>query len=218
MADISKSSKVLKTTQKNATLASKIPKKVFIIPGFRHTATSKAYREIAKFLKAEGYQPIPVKIPWKQTTISENTEYFLKQYKKRTVSEGLKRQKTYILGFSFGAMIAFLASTKVRVNGLMLCSLSPFFKEDVKKLNVKNARDEDFKTLHCGTLAKKIKAKKVLMFYGAKETNPLIKRVKSAYRQISSDKKYLVSIKKTEHDIGHKNYLSAIYTATKMLL
>ncbi len=190
-------------------------KTIFIIPGFRHLPTNKAYKEIAKLLKTEGYDPIPVTIPWKQTTISENTEYFLKKFKRKLHQDGM--QKVYILGFSFGAMIAFLASTKVKVNGLILCSLSPFFKEDVLK-KVKSLRDKDFSQLHCATLAKRIMAKKILMLYGAKETKPLIKRVTTAYEQIPSDNKYLFAIQKTEHDIADKKYVYAIHQITKAFL
>src|SRR5688572_2041642 len=99
-------------------------KSIFIIPGYRHVPTQKAYQAIAALLKDAGYDPILVTIPWKKRTISENTEYFLKTYKK-------VHTKKYILGFSFGAMIGFLAATKMSVDGLILCSLSPFFQEDL---------------------------------------------------------------------------------------
>lgn len=173
---------------------------VFIIPGFKHRPTNKAYKEIAKILKNEGYQPILITIPWKQATISENTEYFLQEYKK------IKARQKYILGFSFGAIIAFNASTKVSTSGLILCSLSPYFKEDVSSSK-----------LHCATLAKKIKAKKIHMLYGKKEAKSLIRRVSSAYRQISVAQKYIIPIKDTEHNIGDKRYLHTIAQIAKVL-
>lgn len=188
----------------------KTAKVVYVIPGFRHTPKTKAYQKIAKILRGEGYKPVLVKIPWRQTTISENTEYFLKQYKK------IKTRKKYILGFSFGAMIAMLASTKVSPSGLILCSLSPYFKEDIAKSG-RGLRYEDFSKLHCKTLAKKVKAKSVNMLYGTKETKPLIRRVTKAYRQISASKKRLVAIKNIEHDIANKHYLQTIHTITKTL-
>ena len=198
---------------------------VFIIPGFGHRPTNKAYTEIAEILKKEGYRPIPIAIPWKQTTISENTEYFLKEYKKRLLRQNktTARKKVYILGFSFGAMIAFLAATKIRVSGLILCSLSPYFKEDV--VNVKNnwistikkQRYQDFSKLRYKALAKKVKANQILMLYGAKETKPLIKRVTAMFRQISSPHKYLIPILKTEHNIGDRRYLYKIHQIAKEL-
>lgn len=189
-------------------------KTIYVIPGFRHQPKQKAYKEMAKMLKVEGYQPIMVPVSWRQSTISENTEHFLKVYKK------IKTRKKYILGFSFGAMIALLASTKVSTAGLILCSLSPYFQEDmkrVKKSSVSQLMKDDFSSLHCGTLVKQIKAKQIHMLYGAKETKSLINRVTNTFDQMVSEDKYLTSIKSTEHDIGNKKYLQQIHQVAKLL-
>ncbi len=175
-------------------------KVVFIIPGFKHRPTNRAYKEIAKILKNEGYHPILITIPWKQATISENAEYFLKEYKK------IRAKKKYILGFSFGAMIAFIAATKVRTSGVILCSLSPYFKEDVS-----------FSQLRCATLAKQIKAEQIHLLYGKNEARSVIRRVSETYRQISVTQKYLIPIKDTEHDIGNRRYLHTIAQIAKLL-
>ena len=175
-------------------------KTVFIIPGFKQKPTSRAYKTISKILKSEGYFPVLVSIPWKKSTISENTEFFLKKYKK------IDTKKKYILGFSFGAMIAFLASTKVRTAGLILCSLSPYFKEDISS-----------SPLRCTTLAKQTKAKQIHLLYGTRETKSLITRVTDAFDNINSTRKYLIPIQKTEHNIGDKRYLRTILQATRDL-
>lgn len=173
---------------------------IFIIPGFNQLTTDKAYKKVAGILKKEGYLPILVNIPWKNSTILENTKYFLKEYRK------VKSKRKYILGFSFGAMIAFIASTKVRSSGLILCSLSPFFKEDSKIYKLRSLY-----------LARKIKSKQVLMMYGQQEARSLIRRVTSTFRHISSANKFLISIYKTEHNIGTKKYLSNIHHAARVL-
>lgn len=192
-------------------------KAIFIVPGYKHKPNSKTYKKIAIVLKKQGYHPIPVKIPWKQTTISENTQYFLKKYKK------IRSKKKYILGFSYGAMIAFIASTKVNVSGIILCSMSPYFREDISKVNIaelspiRKLRYQDFLTLHCETLAKQTKAKKIRMLYGTKETKPLIRRVTEAFDFFTTEEKYLVRIKATEHNIGDRRYLQTIhYVAREM--
>lgn len=194
-------------------------KTIFIIPGFKQKPTHKAYKEIAKVLKSRGHNPILVAIPWKQTTISENIAYFLKEYKK------IKMREKYILGFSFGAMIAFIAATKIQTSGLILCSLSPYFKEDVVKKNTKKVtsmlalqRYEDFAQFHSASLAKQVKAKQILMLYGLKEDKALIKRVVTTYDQLLSTQKYLLPIKHTEHTIGDRRYLRTIHQATLELL
>lgn len=173
---------------------------IFIIPGYRHIPTGRAYKELAGILKIQGYKPVLIKIPWRKTTISQNTQFFLKKYKRFT-----SREK-YVLGFSLGAMIAFIASTKVKVSGLILCSLSPYFKEDLSS--------SEFK---CKEIAKKTKAKQILMLYGAKEAKSLIKRVNEAFQQITLSNKNLISIKKTEHNIGDRRYLNTIDQVAKVL-
>lgn len=162
-------------------------------------------------LKKEGYTPIPVTIPWKQTTISENAEYFLKEYRK------IRTRQKYILGFSFGAMIALLASTKVNPNGLILCSLSPYFKEDLAKIptawaaSIAGQRYQDFLNLKGKDLAKNTKAKRVHLLYGTEEEKILIARVKKTFAQIPRKRKYLISVDQAEHDLGNKEYLASIH-------
>jgi esterase/lipase len=192
-------------------------KVVFIIPGFRQVSTHKPYKALFHILKYAGYTPIVITIPWKNATISKNTAYFLKEYKK------IHAKKKYILGFSFGAMIAFIASTKVHVSGLILCSLSPYFKEDVSKtknyakLSISTYQYQDFLQLHCASLVKKIRAKKILMLYGTLEAKSLVKRVKKTFNQIPLKNKFLIPIKKTEHNIGDNRYLYAIHQIAKDL-
>lgn len=173
---------------------------VFIIPGYKHTSKNRAYKKLVKMLRELQYRPVLVNISWEKNSILKNIEQFLKQYKK------IKTRKKYILGFSFGAMIAFAASAKVTPSGIILCSLSPYFKEDVE-------RGE----LSCSILAKKIKAKKIHMLYGTKEDKKLIARVRKTYKQISKRSKYLVQLKKVEHNIGDFRYLNKIHQIAKEL-
>ncbi len=193
-------------------------KVIFIIPGFRQKITSKAYVKISESLKTQGYFPILVEIPWRNSTISENCKYFISLYKT------IDAPKKYILGFSYGAMIAFVASTKVSVSGLILCSLSPYFSEDISSIQDKNisslmeARFKDFSTLHFSALVKKLKTKQVLMLYGKQEARVLVRRVLKAFEQIDSKHKSLMSIKKTEHDISDEKYISTISKAVDALL
>lgn len=192
-------------------------KVIFIIPGYRQLPTSNAYKQLSKVLKAEGYSPFVVKIPWKNSTISQNTEYFLKRYEKT------KAHKRYILGFSYGAMIAFIAATKVKTSGVILCSLSPYFKEDSFRFKnpttqLMSERYIDFSSLHSKKLAKQLKTKTVLMLYGAEEARVLIQRVTETFEEISTVQKSIIKIKKTDHNIGNKNYLAQIHKAAHILL
>lgn len=196
---------------------------VFIIPGFRHKVSQKSYKDLAGRFRKAGYFVVSVSIEWRSTTIIDNLACFFKQYEKVMKQQPLTQSDVYIVGFSYGALIAFLAATKINIQGLMLCSLSPFFKEDLPKKIPTNSsfleekRYEVFSSLKTKEIAKKVKAKKIMMLYGEKESKKLINRTKSAFRAIGSKDKFLFSIKNTEHEIASKKYISAIHFATSFL-
>lgn len=199
-------------------------KYVFIIPGFRHKPSLKGYQQIKKILRKEGFTPVPMSIPWKEKTISETTQFFLEKYHKTLLKKSIHPSHVYFLGFSFGAMVAFLAATKIHVQGLILCSLSPFFKEDLPKNLPDNSsylqlkRFTDFSGLKSFTLAKKLKAKKIWMLYGTKESRPLIRRVTATFKKITTKNKFLLPIPATYHNIADKKYVFAIHHVAKELL
>lgn len=198
-------------------------KVVFIIPGFRHKIGQKAYRLLKQRLKNEGFIVAPIAVPWKGSTIADNTEFFLKKYNEKLAKLKISSKNVYFLGFSYGALIAFLAATKISVKGLVLCSLSPFFKEDLPKTLPKNIsgleekRFAEFAKLRVKTLTKKIKAKSVCVLYGENESKRVIKRSKSTFSSLLSKKKYLFSVQKTDHTISDKKYINAIQFATTFL-
>ncbi len=192
-------------------------KVVFIIPGFMQRPNSREYREVSRILIEEGYFPIVVDVTWHKTTVSENTERFLE------IFNSVDAKKKYILGFSFGAMIAFLASTKVEVAGLILCSMSPYFHEDLPKIGsnwtpTTLARYQDFATLHCATLAKQLKAEQVLMLYGKDEAASLVNRARDAFEKITLENKYLIPVDGAQHNIGDSKYLLRIHQVAQRLI
>lgn len=183
----------------------------FIIPGFRQKPTGKSYSEIASFLRKEGFNPAVIEIPWSRQSITENVEYFLKQYKKSRV------KNKYILGFSYGAMIAFIASSHVSPEGLVLCSLSPYFKNDLKhKRTVKNINE--FAQVNSTTIARTTRAKKVLMLYGKNEAKDLIKRASETFSDIKLENKFLIPVENVQHELGNKEYLFSIHASARILL
>lgn len=196
---------------------------VFIIPGFGHKISHKGYGVLKKRLQKDGFFVVPIAIPWSGSTITENTEFFLKKYIEKLSKLHVTSKDVYLLGFSYGALIAFLVATKISVKGLLLCSLSPFFKEDLprslpkKSSSLQIIRYNTFATLRSKQLAQKVKAKSVCMLYGEKESSTLINRSKKTFRIIASKKKYLFAISKTQHNISDKKYINAIQFATTFL-
>ncbi|HVT01384.1 MAG TPA: alpha/beta hydrolase [Patescibacteria group bacterium] len=179
---------------------------IFIIPGFRQNPKSTTYKRVARLFEKEGFRVVSIEIRWKNKTISQTVEDFIEVYK------SFKYEEKYILGFSYGAMIAFIAGTKIKSDGLILCSLSPFFSEDLKtnksRSIIMKKRYTDFAKLRADLLSKKLKTKKVLMLYGTQEATSLIKRVKNTFENIDTEKT-LIKIK-SDHEIGSTRYINTI--------
>lgn len=187
-----------------------IKKKVaYILPGYGQSSVrGPAYIKIAKFFEARGIKPISVKIEWRKNKPEKFSEYvqqFLKQYKKQ------KNTLTYVLGFSYGANIALLAAPKAKPNMLILCSLSPYFEEDLKTIKStwfrwwrKNFIESDYSF---DKLAQKIKNKTTLLI-GEHEDISSIKRAKDAKRKLLDSR--LIAVKNGLHKIGQKEYIKAV--------
>ncbi len=186
-----------------------IMKKVaYIIPGYGESHLRQSgYNKVAKFFKEQGITPIHVQINWKYKKPARFEDYvkqFLKVYKKP------KGTEVYILGFSYGAIIAFLSAVKTKPKALILCSLSPYFKEDQKNLKPiwikwwrKNFIESDFSFTE---LASKVKTKTYLIV-GNKEPNHCLVRARDAKRKLDAR---LSIAKGAKHNIGQKEYLQTV--------
>jgi esterase/lipase len=182
-------------------------KAVYIIPGFGENTNQTSYQKIIKFFKARNFHAIPVKISWKHRTMSDYVEECLKQVQIN------KKEDISLLGFSFGAMIAFIASPKIKPKMLILCSLSPYFKEDIKflkkswKRNESKKRLKNMKNFSFESIAKKIKSG-TLLIAGSKEHKIVLKRIENAHRKIKNSD--LIIIQNARHNISQKEYLDSL--------
>ena len=97
---------------------------------------------------------------------------------------------------------------------LFLCSLSPYFKEDLKSLkkswrnSVGKKRLEDLKNFSFQKLAKDITCKTFLIA-GEKEPKELHKRVNDAHKKIKNSELFIVDGAK--HEISQKEYIDKLY-------
>jgi len=178
----------------------------YIIPGFGESyKLKKGYNRIADFFIEYGIKPIHVQINWhdkKPYQFARYIKQFLSQYKKS------KNTKVYILGFSYGATVAFLSESKTHSTALILCSLSPYFKEDLKRLNpkwIKSFRKDFINSEYSfNKVAKKIKTRTYFVF-GSKEDTSVSRRARAAKRLI---KRSSLSIARgAKHNISQKEYL-----------
>ncbi|OGH14895.1 MAG: hypothetical protein A2687_04590 [Candidatus Levybacteria bacterium RIFCSPHIGHO2_01_FULL_38_26] len=190
---------------------------IFIIPGFWGEPREKIYKDIAALYKQKGLKPVIVKIPWERKVMSDYADYFLKLVKKYEDSE------INIFGWSFGAMISFIGASKLKVKTLFLCSVSPYWKEDMKFIlkswakGVGKRRMEDFAKLSRIEIGKTVKAKKAVILVGTMERDRMIKASKDIYDKLNSDKN-LIIIKGAGHNIARKKYFDEIKKQINRLL
>ena len=181
----------------------------YIIPGYRESHLKQSgYKKVAKIFESRGITPIQVPIRWKKKGPERFADYaarFLKFYKKK------KGDKVYVLGFSYGATIAFLTATRTKPTALILCSLSPYFREDQKNLKPawlrwwkKQFVESDYSFAQ---LAPKIKTRTYLIV-GTKEPAVCLLRAKDATRKLQNS--CLIKARDAKHTIGQKQYLAVV--------
>ncbi len=181
---------------------------VYIIPGFTEKVGSKGYRQTIKFFKSKNFKVIPIKISWKHKVMSDYVNQFFCQLSHK------KSDEVCLFGFSFGAMIALISAIKIKPKILFLCSLSPYFREDLKflkeswKNSIGKKRIEDFKKFSIQELTKDITCK-TLLIAGQKEPEELHKRVGDAYKKIKKSELFIVSGAK--HKISQKEYIEKLH-------
>ncbi|MFA5994157.1 MAG: hypothetical protein WC823_04315 [Parcubacteria group bacterium] len=181
----------------------------FIIPGFGCPTKNKEYQQIAGFFKKKNIKPILIETDWKRNTHLEYVVQFKEQYL-RNVDNG---DQVYVLGFSFGAMTACITAPELKPTMQILCSLSPFFKEDiplVKSWWIKyhgKHRKSVFEKLSFSDIAKKTVCKTIILA-GNKEGNEVEHRAKDAKKKIKNSE--LVFIDGVNHNIADEGYLKKI--------
>lgn len=181
----------------------------YIIPGYGEShKKQKGYKRLAELLSKNGIVPVQVDIEWKKespASFKGYTEQFLTQFKKE------RGTKVYVLGFSYGATIAFLTAAKTKPAKTILCSLSPYFTEDHKNLESrwirwwqKNFTESDYEF---AKLAPKI-ITPVQLVVGSDEHHSVLKRARAAQRNLKNAS--LTVARGAKHNIGQKEYLAAL--------
>lgn len=182
-------------------------KVAFIIPGLFQTTKTKGYKQISSFFKSKNIKPILVDIDWKYKTLTDYIYQFKKIYEKNKANE------IYLFGFSFGTLIAFSSANDIKSKALILCSLSPGFKEDLaywkkswKNIMGKN-RWEDFKKYSFNEISRKIKTKTYILV-GEKEAKQMLKRSNDANNKLKNSE--LIMVRGAKHDISRREYMDAV--------
>jgi pimeloyl-ACP methyl ester carboxylesterase len=185
-------------------------KTFFIIPGFKSQATDTAYRWLVSFLKKQKYSVKHVPITWDRCTVTQNAAEFLEYFEMHKTGEN------YVLGFSYGAVIALITAECTKPKELYLCSLSPDFAEDVEAMPkwlrtyIGKRRFADANTRSGIALAKALKVRTTI-FYGegeGVEYPPLKKRCENTAKL--AQQATLVIVPDAPHKIDFPAYQEAI--------
>lgn len=179
---------------------------LFIVPGFRQKISDPVWQQVKSlaenfFAKVVMFQP-----DWNYNTLADLVKEFDHLRQKHTGPQ-------IVLGFSFGAMIAYLSSINLSTQATILCSLSPYFAEDIPYLRpwwnlaVGKRRIAVFQE----TLFSKLAAQNNGNYYllvGEKEVTQCHARYQDALKRLMNVQGTIVP--GAGHDISAQNYLDSL--------
>lgn len=190
---------------------------VFLISGFElnRTAAHNQYKDLRNAISAKGYEAVPVDIDWKYRTMSRFVKEFKELYREQAGEYNI------IIGNSFGAMAAMIVAPELRPDKIILCSLSPFFQEDIPRFQPPEKltnwfgqrRVSDFRTISAKAIANQINKTNVvtILFYGEHEKKmykKLVERVISTAKDLKDAQ--ISEIPNAPHSFHDQDYTRAI--------
>ncbi len=189
-------------------------REAYIIPGYGMAGRSRPIIKIADYFKKNRFESFRLNINWKYNTMSDYLKQFNDFYKEKHIAGN----EVILFGFSWGAMISLLSAREIKPKSQILCSLSPYFKEDLSdlpKISYKfmgKKRFDDFKKISLDETARNIKTKTILVV-GSEEGEILQKRVRGANNKICSE---LIVVKGANHNLD-KLYLGTLEKIIKSI-
>jgi pimeloyl-ACP methyl ester carboxylesterase len=120
---------------------------IFVIPGFGQSAKDKDYLKFKKNLQSFYDKVVVVDVKWKGRVMTHYVSQTRKEIEKYS-----EYRVVDVLGFSYGAMAAFILANTFPFRNIFICSLSPYFKEHMGNLTnrqirfLKSKRRADFES------------------------------------------------------------------------
>ncbi len=182
---------------------------MYVVPGYGGKVDRKD-KDVRKFLSiiSEKFEVVPVKIDWGRKTMTDYAAQFLEQY-------DFSSRGSCVFGFSFGAYISFITSPYTQPSLQILASLSPWFKEDIKRLPPKSRKNismkmtRDLKSYSFNDISSRISPEtRNFIFVGDKEGKDVMFRAKDAYRKLEGSEIFVC--KGAGHNLFHKTYLETV--------
>lgn len=196
-------------------------KNAFIIGGLNihHTPVDEHYSELREAVASKDYNVLPADISWRRTIPTQFAERFKEFYRANKSPEG-----NVVIGNSFGAVVALITAAELQPDLLMLCSLSPFFKEDwtdfwpesqhLRRLGKRRVEDIKQYSLYdiAATLSEQDIAIKILYGELEKDALPvLVERSRSLARMITAAE--LIEVPGAPHRFRMPEYVAGIANA-----
>ncbi len=178
----------------------------FIIPGFGQKISDPVWQKIKKMAEKHHKTVVMVQPGWQRRTLTDWVEDL------NAVREKYL-EPHYLLGFSYGAMTAFVSATQMPAQVQILGSLSPYFAEDIPHTRgwwakiIGKKRMQEFTKYNFKKLATKSKAKTWLLL-GEKEVPECFSRFAAAQKIMPHWQAKVVPGAK--HDIGNLEYLATL--------
>jgi pimeloyl-ACP methyl ester carboxylesterase len=173
-------------------------KTVFVVNGMNihHTAAGEEFALLRDSIAAKGYRVVPADITWRRKTPTRFAQEFEELYERE------KGDYNIVIGNSFGAVVALITAAKIRPDEVVLCSLSPFFQEDIapgwptktntRRLGKRRIADiSSYSATELARITKKLPTKFTAM-YGEQEVTPLprlVSRVRDTAQALGVDAK-----------------------------
>ena len=186
--------------------------KLYVIPGMGESTRAMNYRELIRFARKAGFIVVPVNIDWSSKL---DMSGYISQVDQKIPNN---INSDYILGFSFGAYIASVLADKKQAKGYVFCSISPYFKENLRLIPKESKKYWGVKMMKSFSKYEfPLNGKGVAWFYmGDKDWNIAKDAVKIFYKKWK-DKKTLNYIKDAGHELSHSQYLKKLKELIKML-
>jgi pimeloyl-ACP methyl ester carboxylesterase len=192
-------------------------KTAIVIPGFKQQVRagkgSRVYQPLLRDLRAADYTVIAATVTWDHHTITD----WVREVEQQIA--GVDTNQALLIGFSYGAMTASVLATRHHFGRVFLCSLSPYFAEDISRAKKSwltmagKRRIEAFKRLRFSDIVKVYRAAETVVFAGtfemARRKAPVLKeRGLAAGARLPGAR--FVAVPGAGHDISHPNYAAAI--------
>lgn len=204
-ASIFQSNLLIAETPINELLHGIMKKVLYLIPGFGESTQDKPYRTIASAAKASGYEVVMYSPKWSRAVVTQWVDGL------KALLPPKKQGEVTVLGFSFGAFVALNTAKDFPFDKIIVCSMPPFFKGDIKDMEIGTKEflgKRRMNDLQKHEFPRSLKTP-ITFMNGEKEDADDIKKM-LGYHAAWSGKKKKILVAGAEHDLETGTYLSEI--------